>query len=355
MGAGLQSARGATSRDVAALAGVAQSTVSLVINGGGVAPETRRRVEEAMRKLSYQPNAGARALRTARSRVIALVLNLGGQGDATETVPYIDTVVESAGSNDYDVVLSTPRDAAGSVIRLARSGVCDAFVMMDVESGDERVAAVAGLGLPAVLVGRPMDSRGLDVVDLDSWKAGELLVDELAESGHRRIAMLGAPGAAEGSYRFIHEFVAGARERARTHGIDFEVVHRRHDDWAGVLAVADQLLAQRGDRLGLIARAPRDAQWLMNLLQLKGLVPGRDLSVVACCTDDVALSFAYPITNISPRPVEVTSAAMRFLFERIDGSEEPSRIQLVEPTAVVRRATTVDFAASSTDIALPAI
>lgn len=49
--------------DVARLAGVSRQTVSRVINGqANIRPDTRARVEEAIRWLGYRPNTAARAL-----------------------------------------------------------------------------------------------------------------------------------------------------------------------------------------------------------------------------------------------------------------------------------------------------
>ncbi|MGP4101360.1 LacI family DNA-binding transcriptional regulator [Nonomuraea sp. KM90] len=333
-----------TSRDVAALAGVAQSTVSAVMSGNrAVSAETRRRVEEAMRALRYQPNAGARTLRTAKTNVIALIVYLGPQIDASETVPYIDTIIEEARRVDYDVVLSTVREGPAGLTRLAARSICDAFILMDIQTYDDRIPAAAELGLPVVLVGRPTDPRGLDVVDFDTRRSAELLVDELAATGHRHVAVLGEPSEDPEPYRFVQDFYAGARERAAGHGIGLSVVPRRSNTWDGVVACADRLLARRDDRLGLIGRTPRVTEWLARLLRERDLVPGRDVSLVGVCTDVTALSYARPITNVSPRPRAVSRLAMRLLLERLQGADGPPRLELVEPEDLVRRATTTLF------------
>ena len=63
----------ATIADVARRAGVAPSTVSYVLtNRRRISPPTRKAVERAIRDLDYRPHAGARALRGARTRVLAL-------------------------------------------------------------------------------------------------------------------------------------------------------------------------------------------------------------------------------------------------------------------------------------------
>lgn len=294
-----------------------------------------------MRTLGYQPNAGARSLRTNRASAIALVVHLEAQDDATETVPYIDGVVEIARDADYDVVLSPLREGPGGISRLAGRGICDGFVLMDVESRDIRVERLAELGVPAVLMGRPDSAHGFDVVDLNTWAVGELLVDELADTGHRRVAMIADSEEAAQRYQFIADFMAGVRTRARARGLALHEVVLADASWQSVQDAADGLFAHVGDRLGLIARTPRITQWVMNLAQLRGLVPGTDVSVVSRCTDDLAVSFAYPVTNVSPRPRELSRRAVGYLLDRLAGSEEAPRTALVQPERLVRRSTTI--------------
>ena len=73
-----RASRRATSAEVAKLAGVSRTTVSLVLNdrGGelGISAETRARVADAAARLSYQPSHAARSLRRWRTNVIALLL-----------------------------------------------------------------------------------------------------------------------------------------------------------------------------------------------------------------------------------------------------------------------------------------
>lgn len=62
-----------TIRDVAKHAGVSPATVSRVINGPvGYSDETRERVEDAVRSLSYETDFLVRGLKTRQASVIGL-------------------------------------------------------------------------------------------------------------------------------------------------------------------------------------------------------------------------------------------------------------------------------------------
>src|SRR5215208_7223310 len=99
-------------KEVAGLARVDVSVVSRIINNDSrlsVAPATRQRVLDAIQELQYRPNPVARALRTARGRMLAFVLP-----ELTSPV-YADLVSgahRAAVERDYAIVLSQPDEAA---------------------------------------------------------------------------------------------------------------------------------------------------------------------------------------------------------------------------------------------------
>ena len=62
-------------KDVANLAGVGLGTASRALSGNGyVAPETKKRIEEAAKKLSYKPNVLAQNLLKNSSGIIGILI-----------------------------------------------------------------------------------------------------------------------------------------------------------------------------------------------------------------------------------------------------------------------------------------
>ena len=68
----------ATIYEVSKLAGVSLATVSRVINNSGkVRPATREKVQAAMDKLGYRPNAIAQSLASNRSNSVGVLRDAG--------------------------------------------------------------------------------------------------------------------------------------------------------------------------------------------------------------------------------------------------------------------------------------
>jgi LacI family transcriptional regulator len=66
----------ATIRDVAKAAGASTATVSHVLNGSRfVSPDTKARVESAIRTLNYRPHSVARSLRSSRTGTIGVMVS----------------------------------------------------------------------------------------------------------------------------------------------------------------------------------------------------------------------------------------------------------------------------------------
>ena len=87
-----------TMRDVAQASGFSPATVSIVLNNAPlaryIAPATKKRIEDAAKKLGYRPNAMARFLRSRRAchRLVSIparAARLHRQEEESQTVAHL--------------------------------------------------------------------------------------------------------------------------------------------------------------------------------------------------------------------------------------------------------------------------
>ena len=214
----------ATMRDVAARAGVSSATVSFIVNNTKpVNDSTRARVEAAMAELGYRRNELARALASNRTRVIALAFPALRRPMSATVVTFFTSAAEAAMQRGYTLVL-WPGDSE-TIADLAKSGMVDGIVLMEVELDDPRVASLAGLDTPFSLIGRTRDPVDHPYVDIDFEANMVAVVSRLASLGHRDIALIlgDLPEEDQRNYAPAVRTIAAFREALQTYHSDGSV------------------------------------------------------------------------------------------------------------------------------------
>ncbi|MER7623163.1 LacI family DNA-binding transcriptional regulator [Streptomyces sp. NPDC126503] len=326
-----------TLAEVARHAGVSASTVSYVLSGKRpISDGTRQRVRASIEQLGYQPHAGARALASSRSRIIALMVPLRTDMYVPVMLDIAVAVATTARVHGYDVLLLTGEEGPSALRRVTGSGLAEAVILMDVQLHDERLAVLRTAGPPAVLVGLPADPAGLSCVDLDFAAAGALCVDHLAALGHREIAVVGeAPGVYARHTGFAERTLRGLRERAERLGVG--LLHRAcegsHDAVAGVLA---RILDERPGVSAFVVQNETALEPLLALLRRTGRAVPEDVSVVAVCPEAVAAQASVPLTSVAIPAQELGRRAVERLVARLADPVARAGAELLPPVLTVR-------------------
>ncbi|WP_371671094.1 LacI family transcriptional regulator [Streptomyces sp. NBC_00289] len=323
--------------DVARRAGVSPSTVSYALSGKRpISAETRQRVETAIHELGYRPHAGARALASSRSNVLALVVPLRTGIHVPVVMQFAVSVVTTARHHDHDVLLLTQEEGEEGLRRVADTALVDALIVMDVQLDDPRLPLLRSLDRPSVMIGFPRDPAGLTCIDLDFRAAGERCVDHLAQLGHRVVALVGSPpevyvrGTA-----FAQRVVQGFTAAADRGGLA-SAVHPCAATPAAAHRAAEQLLRQQPALTGVVVHNEAVLEPLIDAFQHLGLrVPG-DLSVAAICPDELAETLQ--VTSVALPSTEVGTRAVELLMEKLGGAAVPEAT-LIQPR-LTRRAST---------------
>jgi transcriptional regulator with XRE-family HTH domain len=180
-----------SSRDVALRAGVSQATVSHVINGERklrVSPATRERVLQAIEELGYQPNATARALRTQRTQLAALLTPDLANPFYPILAQAIQDVLQEHG---FELLIANSRGTAArerhfldTVVQRGTDGAI--VVAWHLDRADIERVLQAGVAL--VSVGSDFGHEGLCTVASRDHRGAAEAVRYLIRKGHRRIA-----------------------------------------------------------------------------------------------------------------------------------------------------------------------
>jgi LacI family transcriptional regulator len=159
-----------TRDDVARHAQVSTAVVSYVINNGprSVAPETRRRVEQAIAALGYFPNTIARSLRSDQSNTIGLLLPSLTDPECAQIASDLQSVCHDEG---YLVLLcASERDLSSEerAIGMLRSHQVDGVVILPTQDSPALLRSLLFAGLPTVVIDRYLpNAHSITVDDLE--------------------------------------------------------------------------------------------------------------------------------------------------------------------------------------------
>lgn len=176
----------ATIKDVAREAGVSVGTVSNVINNIQVKETTRLKVEEAIKKLNYEPNIYARGFKINRTNTVALMLPTIWDPFFSELAYNVEKCLRNAGMKMIICNSEKNKEAELEYIAMAKQNKMDGIIAITYSDIDEYVSEK----IPFVSIDRYF-SKKTTYVSSDNFKGGSLAAEKLVEFNCKKIAYVG--------------------------------------------------------------------------------------------------------------------------------------------------------------------
>lgn len=312
----------ATIADVARAAGVSRSTVSYALSGNrAISEQTRDRIAQAVRELGFTPNAGARALATAQTKILGLFVQFHPDEFAPAMLEYVLPISDTAREHGYDILMVTEADGAAALQRITSTGMVDGVVLLDVTHDDPRLAGLRAARVPGSMVGLPRDTSGLDVFDLDFGEAARALIDRLHGLGHRDVVLVTPPRhVSERGGAYAWRFRDAAVERAAQHGIHI-TTHHGESQQPAIARNLNAILDARPSATALVVHNDASIAALPTVLRERSVEVPRDLSVVSLYSEHFGRTFSLSYTAVETSPDELGHRAVRRLLHRIADPE----------------------------------
>jgi DNA-binding LacI/PurR family transcriptional regulator len=332
-------------KDVAAAAGVAQSTVSRILNDApvriSVTATTRERIHAIANELGYRPHPIARALRGAPTMQLGAVVR-----DITD--PFFAGAVEAltieAKKRGYSVVLghaAAKADEALALTAVLEARQCDAIVLLGDFRGERRlVADLRNTHVRVVALWHGTERRGrpFPTVGVDNRAGIHAALEHLSSLGHRHIAFVGAEtwGDVQERRAAYREYTAGTG--VRVNGYTQRVPNTLHGGSPAVSA----LLALSPRPTAILAATDTIAIGLIHAAYELGVAVPDQLSIAGF--DDIPFASATVpgLTTVRMPLAEIVAAGVALAvgdgaWSSGDG-EEPPRV-VFKPKLIVRRST----------------
>jgi LacI family transcriptional regulator len=349
----------ATITDVAKAAGVAVGTVSRVFNKhADVNADIREHVLSTARKLGYtrirqRKRISDNGTPPARHGNIGVVIF--GMEDTLVQLPIVSSALQGIEHElsklGWNLMLANVPDgervppfiAERRVEGLILKGPNQGLLPRDPEN--ELLRHVNGV--PHVwLMGRLPNARG-DHCNFDTYAAGRLAADHLAQRGHRRVAFFN-PKPGQVQFEKVKLAFLAACQEAGLQASALEVEPPKQLAWPlpaiTQQANVDRLVAEwlalpaRTRPTALFVPSDRTATQLYTTLERRQLRPGKDVSVLSCNNERSLVANLEPgLTTIDVHAEAIGRRAVDQLVWRIQHPEDVHPVQiLIEPTLAER-------------------
>ena len=334
-----------TIRDVATASGVHVSTVSRALDPARrkrISKEVLELVEETARRLGYQPNRAASALRTGRTHTIGVLLP-----DITNPVfpPILQGIEAAAAARGYFVFVANVGDPklAQPILARMKAQQIDGLVMAIALREDPLIDFVRDSGMHAVMVNRADESGRLPAAVSDDRLAMKLAVDHLVALGHRRIAHLAGPQTVPTGVGRRQ----GVEQALRDHRLPPPRIVEcdSYSREAGQQAMR-ALLEDEGERPGAVVCCnDLVALGAYDVLRAAGLRIPQDISITGHNDMPLVDMVDPPLTTIRLPHRELGWQAAEMLFQAIEGQALLASTVVLRPELVVRASTAAPAAA----------
>jgi LacI family transcriptional regulator len=330
-----------TLSEVARKAGVGNTTVSRVINGGErVSPETLARVQKVIAALGYRPNQAARVLKGHRTRTIGMIV-------PSLADPFFSSCAEAvqavAMANDsLLIVTATHNDPQKELenIKMLVSHRVDGLLIAPANSKSDALRDLATrISVPVITLDRPILNSTIPAVLTDNYQGARCATEHLIEHGCKRIVCL----TGESTLFTIQERMRGYRTAVEEAGMTC-TLNTSVKDYKSAEYAIESLLASAYKPDGLLTLKNSTTIFAFEVLQKLNISVPQELALIGF--DDFELaSTLRPAISVIQQPVEdIGRAAAELLFERFeDGarsgtkSRTGKRLVTLENSLVRRR------------------
>lgn len=307
----------ASIKDVAKEAGVSIATVSRVLNDINIVnEETKKKVQDAIKKLGYRPNIVARSLKTQKTSTIAIVIPDISNQFYPEIVRGAEDV---ANIYNYNIMLcNTDLDPEKEMeyIRVLKEKMVDGVLYMSNSLEKNIVELLREYEIPTVLIETIDREKSLPSVTINNEKAAFDAVQYLINKGNKKIAFIGMheDSVNAAAYRF-----EGYKEALVKNGleVDSSIIHfgglKASDGYEGMLKIIDKNTID-----SVFCASDEIAMGVINALRDKKIKVPEQVDVVGF-GDIYGASIFFPkLTTVYQPMYDMGSVGMRMLIKVIN-------------------------------------
>lgn len=329
-----------TIKDVALMAGVSHTTVSLALrDSSSITEETKQKVLKAAKQLNYHPNYLARSLVKGKTNVIGIVSNFFSSNFEMEILKGVEQSIKASDS-EYMVNLFSTLEKNDKVLKdICLGRHADGVILLSIAPSPETIKLYNENNVPMIVIDEVAD--GAIEITMDNYHGAYMATEHLINSGRRNLGLVLGYSSRDDLGLSQSERQRGFLQAIKDHGLKFDERNTFYieDYYFEEGQVVFKRMQRRGGEIDGIFCAAGDIVASGIILEAKNEhvnIP-RDLSIIGY--DDIVSSAMIdpPLTSIRQPLFQIGKNAYSRMLRFLDGTEEykPNKI-VYEPQLISR-------------------
>jgi LacI family transcriptional regulator len=291
------------------------------------------------KRLNYQPNHIAAALRNGRSNIIGIIVPTADRSFFGSVIRGIEEVAKNA---HYNVMICQSHDdyeSEVSTVEALLNARVDGIIVSFAKNTEnfDHFRKVYDKGIPLVLFDRSF--QGLDVsrVVIDDYLGAYQATEHLIQQGCRRIAHFTSLK----KISIYKERLRGYREALEAYNIPYrnELVLESYLQYEDGRVGLDQLLQLKELPDAIFSASAYSAVAALSACKEKGITVPEQIAIVGFANEDFTSFCDPPMSTVDQQSMQIGNAAAEIFLEQISVGRQrfvPKRIVLT-PELIVRR------------------
>lgn len=331
----------ATLKDVAKLASVEVSTVSRALNNTSyVHPDTKKKIYDAVEKLSYKPNLLAKGLRQGKRHTIGVVVPSINISIFGEIVQGIEIEARKLG---YEVMICNTKDDPDSeeeCLNRLRNGLVDGIIIASTGQNARLIKDIKGSGIEVVQVVRNQD-KSISSVVADYYTCGYEATKYLVKKNCANIGFIkGASDIIPYKERFRGYQKAIKQCGLKEHVVELVASNGNYfnDGYDGTM----KLLEKTPDLDAIISVIDIQGLGVIRALKKKKKIIPNDVRVISLTGHSIGAMLETSMTSMEIPSKQMGEQATKMIVESIEADIEnkPGQRHIVFVASLVERETT---------------
>jgi DNA-binding LacI/PurR family transcriptional regulator len=323
--------------EVAQKAGVSIATVSRVINNNpNVNPDTRLKVEQAIKILKFKPNKVAKRLRdkNASSNLLGVLIPDIQNPFYVEVLRGIEDVSYQHGYALIVCNFSQDENKEKLYIDTLQSESVDGLIAAPSSEDNPKIVNLVKNGMPIVCVDRGLKGADIDLVLVENQTGAYNAVDYLAKSGYKRIAIISGipklPSSKQREKGYLEALKANNLE------VDKDLIKFGDSSHESGVKYCDELLSLSNPPDAIFAGNNLITLGALETIHKRNLRIPKDVAILGF--DDMywSISLNPPLTAVKQPAYEIGKRATELLIQRIHDPSRPTVSMTLKTELMIR-------------------